>query len=470
MALPRVRFAPSPTGYLHVGGARVALFNWLFARGTGGVFILRIEDTDPERSRDVLVDGIVTTLHWLGLDWDEGPLRQSQRFDRYSEVVGELVAAGHAYWCECTREDIDARVGRPKAAYDGYCRDRGLERAPGRGLRFRTPDEGETVVHDLIRGDVAFAHDSIEDFVIVRADGSPTIYVPNLVDDVDMDVSHVIRGEDLLSVTPRVSMMRAALGMGEEPAYAHLPLIVDEKRRPLSKRYHSVAVEEFRERGYLPEALRNYIALLGWAPGDDREVLPIAEMVRAFRPEDVKPSAAFFDVQKLDHVNSEYIRALSEKDFVRESLPWLESEPPWPPERFDLAAFEKLAPHVQQRVRTLAEVPAAVDFVFLEEPVDDPAAWEKVMGSPFAAAIVEDALAEYAAGPWDAQRLHDATLEIASRHNLKLAKAQAPVRVAVTGRNVGPPLFESLEALGRDCALERLERARSRLKQPRGDE
>ena len=374
MSAPRVRFAPSPTGYLHVGGARTALFNWMFARGKGGTFVLRIEDTDPERSRDELVEGIERSLHWLKLDWDEGPIRQSQRLDMYREAAEELRRAGATYYCDCTAEDIKARAaGRPSLAYDGHCRDRGLGPGPGRALRFRTPDEGETVVSDLIRGDVRFAHDTLEDFVIVRSDGSPGFYLPNAVDDVDLKISHVIRGEDLLSATPRVLLLRRALGSSEDPAFAHVPMIVDEQRRRLSKRRHSVAVEEFRERGYLPEAMTNYLALLGWAPSGDREIMPLEEMAQEFRPEAVNRSPAFFDLQKLEHVNAEYIRALPVATFVRESLPWLELDTPWPPECFDLARFEAVAPLVQERARTLAEVPRMVDFLFLDQPEVDEA-------------------------------------------------------------------------------------------------
>ncbi|MCA1675053.1 MAG: glutamate--tRNA ligase, partial [Actinobacteria bacterium] len=218
MSAPRVRFAPSPTGYLHVGGARTALFNWLFARRTGGTFILRIEDTDPERSRDELVDGIQRSLHWLHLDWDEGPIRQSQRLDLYQEAAHQLWDGGLAYYCDCTADQVKARSeGRPTPGYDGHCRQRELSAGPGRALRFRTPDEGETVVPDLIRGEVHFAHETLEDFVIVRSDGSPGFYLPNAVDDVDLEVTHVIRGDDLLSSTPRVLLIRRALGSTEEP-------------------------------------------------------------------------------------------------------------------------------------------------------------------------------------------------------------------------------------------------------------
>lgn len=457
---PRARFAPAPTGYLHVGGAWLALYNWMFARRHGGTLVLRFEDTDASRSTDDSIETMIRGLHWLGIDFDEGPFRQTERVDRYREGAEILQAAGRAYYCECTAEDVK---GRGSPAYDGFCRDRGLGPGPGRALRFRTPDEGRTVVHDVIRGGVPFEHGVLEDFVIVRSDGSPSFYLPNAMDDLDMGITHVIRGEDLLPSTPRVLLLRRALAHEPDPVYAHLPLLVDERRRKLSKRYHSVAVHEYRDKGYLPEALRNYLALLGWSPRDGREILPIDEMVAQFRLEDVSPSAAFFDVQKLDHVNAEYIRALPVSTFVRESLPWLEAESPWPPERFDLARFKAVAPLVQERVRTLAEVPNLVDFLFLEEPDDDPGSWDKLRKDPKAAAVLDDAVAGYASVEWRAAVLHELTRAIGERHGMKLGKAQAPIRVAVTGRSVGPPLFESLEVLGRDEAMARLLRARSRL-------
>jgi glutamyl-tRNA synthetase len=457
---PRVRFSPAPTGYLHVGGARSALFNWLFARHEGGTFVLRIEDTDAALSRDDLIEGIQRTLRWLGIDWDEGPYRQSQRADAYREAAARLHAAGHAYFCDCTREDVQARI-KDGSGYDGWCRDRGLTAGV---LRFRSPDDGQTVVHDLIRGDVTFDHATIEDFVVARTDGSAVFLLANAVDDVDMAITHVVRGEDLLPATPKVLLIRAALGVTDVPVFAHLPLIVNEKRQKLSKRRDDVAVEEFRERGYLPEAMRNYLALLGWSPGEDREILPIDDMVAEFDLADVKASPAFFDVKKLDAMNAEYLRALPVATFVRESLPWLETDPPWPPERFDLAVFEAVAPLVQERARTLGEVPTMVDFLFLEEPVIDEAAWDKaVLRTPAAVGLFDEAIVLYRDCHWDTAELHRVTAALADRHGLKLAKAQAPIRVAVTGRSVGPPLFESLHVLGRERTLERLRRAKDRL-------
>ena len=293
----RVRFAPAPTGFLHVGSARAALFNWLFARHVGGTFVLRIEDTDPERSRDELVEGIERSLKWLGLDWDEGPYRQSQRMHLYAAAAERLVDEGAAYYCDCTKDDIAARS--PTGGYDGFCRDRSLGPGPGRALRFRTPDEGDTVVHDVIRGDVVFENANLEDFVVLRGGGEPMFILANAVDDADMRITHVLRGEDLLSSTPKVLLLRHALGYSpdDDPLYGHLPVIVNEKRQKLSKRRDDVALEEFRERGYLPQAMRNYLALLGWGPPDGREIMPVADMVAEFRLEDVKPLPAFFDVQ-----------------------------------------------------------------------------------------------------------------------------------------------------------------------------
>ena len=417
-----------------MGGARTALFNWLFARHTGGTFILRIEDTDTERTREEWVDGIQSTLRWLGLDWDEGPYRQSERAELYAEAAHKLVASGQAY------------VPEGEASV----------------IRFRVPKEGVTSFTDLIRGEVSIKNDTLEDFVVVRSTGHPTFYMANAVDDVDMGVTHVIRGEDLLPSTARVLLLREALGTTEQPVFAHLPLLVGQDRQKLSKRHGDVALEDYRDKGYLAEALRNYLALLGWAPRDGREIVPIEDVVSEFQLEDVTKAAAYFDHQKLDHINGEYIRYLPVATFVRESLPWLETDPPWPPERFDPDVFDRMAALVQERVKTLAEVPSMVDFLFLEQPEIDDKSWQKAMKPP-AAEVLGDAITEYEKCEWEPGVLHEITLTVGERHGLKLAKAQAPVRVAVTGRSVGPPLFESLAVLGRECVLDRLRAARARL-------
>ncbi|NIR38183.1 MAG: glutamate--tRNA ligase, partial [Actinobacteria bacterium] len=325
MTAPRVRFAPSPTGYLHVGGARTALFNWLFARHHGGTFVLRIEDTDEAKKTEAFVDAILDPLRWLGIDWDEGPLFQSERRHLHVAAIDQLVVDGRAYFCDLTREDSDRlaeEAGLP-AGYHGWSRDRDVADGPGVVVRFRTPDDGSTVVDDVIRGRVEVAHDSVEDFVIRRGDGSPVFLLANAVDDHDMGITHVIRGEDLLNTAPKVKLLWEALGYGDSPVYAHLPLLVNEKRKKLSKRRDDVALGDFRERGYLPEAMVNALALLGWGPPDGVEIRPVAEIVELFSLDDVGKGAAFFDVQKLDHINGEYIRALSPAEFTATADPWL---------------------------------------------------------------------------------------------------------------------------------------------------
>lgn len=458
---PRVRFAPSPTGYFHVGSARTALFNWLFARRQAGTFLLRIEDTDAARNRPEWVDGILDALAWLGLAPDEAPTFQSGRHDRHTAAVDELWAQGRLYACECTREEVASRTAdNAVPGYDGRCRDRGLDRA-GHALRFRVPDEGTTVLDDVVRGRIEFPNAAIEDFVVVKSDGQPLFVLANAVDDAEMGVTHVIRGEDLLPSTPKQVLLWSAWRPDmPPPVFAHLPMLVNEQRKKLSKRRDPVAVEDYRDQGYLPEAFVNYLSLLGWSPPGDREVLALEEVVAAFRLEDVNHSPAFFDVKKLRHMNAEYIRAMAAADFVDRSLPWLE-QAAFP--RFDRAVFERIAPLVQERVSVLGEVPGMVDFLFRDEPVVDESAWSTVVADPGAGALLDQVAAALAASTWTAADLHTATAAVAESAGRKLGKAQAPVRVAVTGRRVGPPLFESMELLGRTATLERIEAARRRL-------
>ena len=460
---PRVRFAPSPTGFFHVGSARTALFNWLFARRTGGSFLLRIEDTDTERNREEWVDGILDAMSWLGLDPDEEPVRQSTRRDRHDAAVDRLWDAGALYACDCSRQDVQTRTAQNATpGYDGWCRRRGLPRE-GNALRFVVPDDGVTVVDDLVRGRVDFPNAAIEDFVVVKSDGQPLFVLANAVDDAEMAITHVIRGEDLLPSTPKQLLLWQALRTGGSlPVFAHLPMLVNEQRKKLSKRRDPVAVELYRDQGYLPEAFVNYLALLGWSPPGDNEVLALATIVDTFRLEDVNHSPAFFDVKKLTHMNAEYIRALPPDTFVTRCTPWLEHGP-WPPERFDHGVFEAIAPLVQERVTRLDEVPAMVDFLFLDEPIVDEQAWKRVAADDAAPDILAAAAAAWRQVPWRASELHQATAAVAESHGRKLGKAQAPLRVAITGRSVGPPLFESLELLGRDVALARLDAAARRL-------
>jgi len=465
-----VRFAPSPTGYLHIGGARTALFNWLFARRVGGQFLLRIEDTDTERSRPELIDIIFRSLEWLGLDWDGTPVHQSERGHLYADAVARLLDSGNAYWCDCTPDDVraraEARGGTP--GYDGHCADRGLqEGVSDRGLvvRFRVPDEGITEFDDLIRGHVAFENAVLEDFVIQRSNGTPMFHLANAVDDAEQHITHVVRGEDLINVTPKVLLLREALGIDGKLLFAHLPLIVNEKRQKLSKRRDDVSVGDYIDRGYLAEAMVNYLATLGWGPSDGIEIRPLAEIVALFRLEDVSKSGAFFDVKKLQHFNGEYIRALSVPQFVGRSTRWLFEDTPWPAEAFDVARFEYLAPLVQERVKVLSEVPGYVDFVFLDAPVFDEESWQKVMvkGADLATAVLAHATEALATCEWEARSIEAALFAFAESTGTAKGKVQAPVRVAVTGRSVGPPLFESLEVLGRDETLRRVAAAEARL-------
>lgn len=464
----RVRFAPSPTGYLHLGSARTALFNWLTARHTGGQMLLRIEDTDLERSKPELIDIIFRTLEWLGIDWDDEPVYQSQRAELYADAASQLLALGDAYYCDCTPEAVKARNeergGKP--GYDGFCRDRGLYVGPNTVVRFRTPDEGETAFDDMIRGDVSFPNADLEDFVIVRANGQAMFLVANAVDDVEMGITHVLRGEDLLNVTPKVLLLRHALGHHDNPVFAHLPLIVNEKRQKLSKRRDDVSVEDYAQRGFLPEAMANYLATLGWGAPDGVEVRPMAEIVELFELGDVNKSSAFFDVKKLEHFNGEWIRKLSANDFIERSQPWLHGdEAPWPADRFGADAFATMAPLVQERVKALSEVPGYVDFLFLEAPIVDDDSWQKVMvkGRGLAVTMLDGMLDAFATCDWSVDTLDGVLFGYADEQGFKKGAAQAPVRVAVTGRSVGPPLLESLVVLGRDRTLERLRAARARL-------
>lgn len=461
----RVRFAPAPTGYLHIGSARTALFNWLYARQRGGELVLRIEDTDVERSQEQYISVITDVLAWLGIDWDGDVVFQSQRLHLYREAAEQLLAAGLAYRCACTQDEVKARAeargGTP--GYDGHCRDRDVQPGPGVVVRFRTPDDGSTAFEDIIRGEVRFEHANLEDFVIVRSSGEPMFLVANAVDDADLGITHVIRGEDLINVTPKVLLLRKALGVDEVPVFAHLPLIVNEQRKKLSKRRDDVSVGDYRDRGYLPEAMVNYLALLGWGPPDGVEVRPIAEIVESFRLEDVNQASAFFDQQKLEHINAEWIRGMDGAAFLERSAHWT-AVGPWRPDAFEAATFEAIAPLVQERVRTMAEVPHMVDFLFLDEPALDVESWEKAMVRGSAVAEILDAAVEAFEGcEWTAAVLHQTMLAIGEANGLKLGKAQAPVRVAVTGRTVGPPLFEALELLGRDRTIARLRAARARL-------
>jgi glutamyl-tRNA synthetase len=448
----------------HVGSARSVLFNWAVALQTGGTLVLRIEDTDAARNRPEWTDGIISAMAWLGIDGSqyEGPYFQSDNLAEHTAAAQRLYDQGRAYYCDCTREDVIARTGDQHHGYDGYCRNRGLGPGPGRALRFQTPDEGANVVDDLIRGKTTFENSSIEDFVLARADGSVLFLLANVVDDMSQRINLVIRGEEHLSNVPKQQLLWEALGH-QPPVWAHVPVLVNEKRQKLSKRRDKVALEDFRDEGYLATAMRNYLMLLGWAPKGDREILPFDQMVAEFRIEDVIPSPAFFDVRKLRAFNGEYIRALTPAEFIAACQPWLTPPAaPWPAERFDPAVFAQLAPLAQTRVTVLPEVVAMVDFVFLRDPAYDEAAWTKAMREP-AAELLAEVAAAYENVPWERDALKERLETVGATYGLSLGKAQAPVRVAVTGRTVGLPLFESMVVLGRTETLQRIEAARERV-------
>ena len=426
----RLRFAPAPTGSLHIGSARTALYNWLYARHTGGELILRIEDTNAELTRPELIDNIFRALEWLQIDFDGEPVRQSERTDLYNDAVERWLSDDLAY--------VD----------DG-------------AVRFRVPNQGTTSWEDAVRGNVVFENQHIEDFVVRRSDGTATFFTANAVDDLELGITHVVRGEDLVNVTPKVIMLRQALGSIDVPEFAHLPLIVNQQRKKLSKRRDDVALESYRDRGILAAAMINYLALLGWGPPDDVEVRPVEEIVELFELGDVNPSSAMFDAKKLEAINGEYIRALNHEDFYLALEPWI-AEQSWG-DSADISRLRQVAPLIQERTRVLSDGPPQLDFFFLDAPEIDQSSWEKVMVSDEAALILEAVHNAFVEIEWEVDVLHDALRVIGDRYDMKLGKAQAPVRVAVTGRSVGPPLFESMHALGRDTVLTRIAAARKTL-------
>lgn len=471
----RVRFAPAPTGFLHVGSARAALFNWLFARHHGGTFVLRIENTDAARSRGEWILGIQDALRWLGLDWDEGPYLQGDRLDRYAAAAGRLLSEGRAYECYCTPEEVKARgeaalaEGRPPG-YDGRCRDRTASEREAladegrpRSIRFQTADTGISAFRDLVRGDVAVEWATIADFVIVRSDDSPVFFLANAVDDAEMEITHVIRGEDLLDSTHRVLALREALGFAGRPQYAHLPLLVGADRAKLSKRHGAVALEDFRDRGYLPDAVVNYLALLGWSPDDDREILARSELIAEFDLAGVTHSAAFFDYQKLDWVNGEYIRAIAEDELgvlVHDA-----AVARWGA-RADAATTAAVARLGQERATTIARLVDQAEFLFVPDDeftieVDE---WEKVSDTERGDEILEAVVARVAECDWTVQAVDREIRAAIVGLGLKPNKRTMPLLyAAVEGRRAGLPLFDSVHLLGRSRSLARLRAARLRL-------
>ncbi|MFE1579155.1 glutamate--tRNA ligase [Streptomyces fradiae] len=483
----RVRFCPSPTGNPHVGLVRTALFNWAFARHHGGTMVFRIEDTDAARDSEESYRQLLDAMRWLGLDWDEGPevggphapYRQSERMDVYRDVADRLLKGGHAYHCYCTTEELDERREAARAAgkpsgYDGHCRELTAERIAGYEgegrsaiVRFRMPDAPITF-RDLVRGELTFTPENVPDYGIVRANGAPLYTLVNPVDDALMEITHVLRGEDLLSSTPRqIALYKALIELGVAkaiPEFGHLPYVMGEGNKKLSKRDPQSSLNLYRERGFLREGLLNYLSLLGWSFSADQDVFTVAQMVEKFDIADVNANPARFDLKKAESINADHIRMLGEAEFAAACEPWLQApHAPWAPEDFDREAWERIAPYAQTRLTVLSDITANVDFLFLKEPVEDEASWQKAMkGDP--AALLTTARARLEAADWSSpESLKDAVLKAGEEHGLKLGKAQAPVRVAVTGRTVGLPLFESLEILGRERTLARIDAALAKL-------
>ncbi len=477
----RTRFAPSPTGDLHVGNIRTALFDWAYARHTGGKLIFRIEDTDRERVTDEYIARAIDTLKWLGLNWDEGPevggsygpYLQSQRLEIYTDWAKTFLKNGDAYNCYCSTEELEARREAQRQAnqapgYDGKCRSLTGEeisryQAEGRKpvIRMRMPD-GETRFKDLIRGEVVFEHKYVPDFVLMRADGSPLYTLAVAVDDVLMKVTHVLRGEDLLSSTPRQIRVYQAMGVApsDYPEFAHLPFVMGTDNAKLSKRNGEVSIAWYREEGFLPEAICNYLALLGWSPGDDRENISMEELVELFTIERVNSSPARFDMKKLEAINGDKIRALSIEDFLERALPFLIASKVIAGSEAQVSLVKKALPIIQERIVRLKEVIPMLSFLFVEQVEFDAESAAK-NGEADAQKVVAAALGSL-------EPVHDwshTQIESALRNalidglGLKPRNAFGPVRIAITGSHISPPLFESMELLGRERCLSRLKSA-----------
>ena len=461
MTMVRTRFAPSPTGYLHVGGARTALFSYLFARKHGGRFVLRIEDTDLTRSTAESVNAILEGMTWLGLEYDEGPFYQTQRFERYEQVIETLLQKGLAYRCDCSKERLEALRQRQMAAkikprYDGHCRNRQVSPDQPHVIRFRNPDQGAVVVEDLIRGRLRFHNEELDDLILRRSDGSPTYNLTVVVDDWDMGITHVIRGDDHINNTPRQINILRALGQ-EPPRYAHVPMILGEDGARLSKRHGAVSVVAYREQGYLPEALLNYLVRLGWSHGD-QEIFSLDEMIELFDLEQVHRSPATFDREKLTWLNQHYLQQADPKRIAHLLSPHLGKLGIDPSQGADLVqVVEALAP----RAKTLVELAEISAFVYRDfEDYDETAAKKHlrpVAREPLEA--LRGALEDLALEDWEPYTLEQVVKGTAERLQRKLGKVAQPLRVALVGRAASPGIDVTLQLVGKEAALRRIDRA-----------
>ena len=474
----KVRFAPSPTGDLHVGNIRTALFDWAYARHTGGTFLFRIEDTDTTRVTDEYIQAAIDTLKWLGLDWDEGPevggpngpYLQSQRLDIYAKWAQTFLDQGDAYHCYCSPDELEAvreeqRKANVAPGYNGHCRDLTSEqiagyKAQGREavVRMRMPD-GTTTFTDEIRGDVTFDHKFVPDFVMVRADGSPLYTLAVAVDDVMMGVTHVLRGEDLLSSTPRQIRVYQAMGVKPEdyPVFAHLPFVMGQDNAKLSKRNGEVSIAWYREQGYLPEAICNYLALLGWSPGDDRENISMKELTELFTVEKVHSSPARFDMKKLEAINGDKIRALPLDEFAKWTIPFLKKADVIEGSDDEIALVMKALPLIQERIVKLDEAPALLKFLFIKNFAVDPEAAPKISDAA-AKDILKRSLKDLESlATWSHESIEAALrASLIEELGLKPRIAFTALRIATTGSTISPPLFESMELLGKQACLDRI--------------
>lgn len=465
----RVRIAPSPTGYLHVGNVRSALFNWLFARHHGGTFVLRIDDTDVDRSEEEFEVDIKAGMAWLGLDWDEGvdvggphgTYRQSDRFDRYREVVDGLLAGGWAYYDDRSPEELEAlRVRAQKAGKhpNVYIRRPEVEATSG-VVRFSVPQDAPVEFLDLVRDDMRFESEVIDDFVILRSNGIPTYHLASTVDDVDYAITHVVRGEDLLSSTPKHILLARA--MGADPAiYAHLPLLFGPDGKKLSKRHGDTSLKGYRESGYLPEAMFNYLSLLGWSLDAETTIFSSTQAVAAFDLDGVSKNPAVFDVDKLQWMNGEYIRAIDTTDFAQRARPFVEGELGRPVTQDEWTTFREVAPLLQERVKLMPEVGEMSTFLFVDEVEYDERSWSKVMKGDTPAPALEAAIRRLSElETWTAESIEGALRSALEDTEMNPRKGWQPLRVAVTGSQVSPPLFESMAAIGQEATIARLNRA-----------
>src|SRR3954466_5762285 len=438
----RLRFAPSPTGALHIGGARTALFNWLAARHDGGTFVLRIEDTDRERSTPENVNQILEALEWLGLDYDEGPIHQTANEQRHREVIDQLLAGGHAYRSNATGDDVKAY----KAEHGAERGFRGTDEGEG-AVRLRVGDEGATIVRDLIRGETRFEHLHMDDPVIARADGTPLYNLAVAVDDLDAKITHVVRGDDHYSNTPKQLLVLEALG-AEQPIYAHLPLLHGPDGKKLSKRHGAASVQELRDAGFLPEAVRNYLALLGWGDADDETIIATDELVKRFELERVQRNPARFDEKKLKGMNGRYIRDLPVPDLAERIEGYLRRDG-------EVAAAVLAA---REKIQTLADFWPLVGPIY-DGPVDDPKAREQWLDADGRAALTAAREALEQVGEWDTGHLDEALKRVVEQLGRKPGQVFQPIRVAVVGTTISPGIFETLELLGREETLRRMDAA-----------